>query len=216
MKHNIILMGPPGSGKGTQAKNLAQHLGYFYFGTGDLMREEAKNGTEYGRIFQKIWDQGKGELVPDEIVEKFVEQKFSQIDFNDGVVFDGYPRTLKQAEQLQRKFKEKNQDFVVIDIEVSHQSLIERMATRKVCENCGQIFFQADQNGIKDCNRCHGEIYRRQEDEPAVVQKRLDVYDCQTKPLIDYFARIGKLINIDGELSIGQVEKNILAKLHED
>ena len=213
---NIILMGPPGSGKGTQAKNLAQHLGYFYFGTGDLMREEAKNGTEYGKIFQKVWDKGKGELVSDEIVEKFVEEKFAQIDFAQGVVFDGFPRTLKQAEHLEKKFSEKHEDFIVLDIEVSDENLINRMATRKVCENCGQIFFRADEAGINECDHCGGKLYRRQEDEPEVVQRRLDIYDHQTKPLIDFFTQEGRLITIDGEPPIEQVEQDILTKINEN
>ena len=213
---NIILMGPPGSGKGTQAKNLAEHFGYYYFGTGDMMRQEAKAGTEYGKIFQKVWNNGQGELVPDEIVEKFVEERFAQADFGQGVIFDGFPRTLKQAEHLERKFSEKGEDFVVFDIEVSDKSLVDRMATRKVCDSCGKIFFHADQQNIKTCDKCGGNLYRRQEDEPEVVQKRLDIYEHQTKPLIDFFTQQGKLVTIDGEPPIEQVEKEIMNKIHEN
>lgn len=215
MKKNIILMGPPGSGKGTQAKNLAEHLGFIYFGTGDLMREEAKHGTEYGKIFQAIWDAGQGELVPDEIVEKFVEEKIKKLDFSNGVVFDGFPRTLVQAKLMEKDFREIKQDFVVFDIEVSNESLIHRMATRKVCANCGQIFFNADEFGIASCEKCGGNLFRRQEDEPEVVQKRLDIYEHQTKPLIDFFAAEGKLVTIDGEPSIDQVEQELLEKINE-
>ncbi len=210
---NVILMGPPGSGKGTQAKNLAEHLGVYYFGTGDLMRQEAKNGTEYGKIFQQVWDHGQGELVPDEITEKFVEEKFSQIDFGQGVVFDGYPRTLHQAIQLERKFTEAGEDFIVLDIEVADKSLVDRMATRKVCHECGKIFFHADLQHITDCSKCGGALFKRQEDEPAVVQKRLDVYEHQTKPLIDFFTKQGKLVTIDGEPPIEEVEREILEKI---
>lgn len=215
MKKNIILMGPPGSGKGTQAKNLSEHFGYSYFGTGDLMREEAKSNSEYGKIFQSIWDKGKGELIPDNIVEKFVEEKFADLDFGHGVIFDGFPRTLDQAKHLEKKLAQKNEDFLVFDIEVSTQSLIERMATRKVCTVCKKIFFRADLTGITQCDKCFGTLHRRQEDEPEVVKKRLEIYETQTKPLIDFFASEGKLITIDGEPEIDEVEKEIIKKIND-
>lgn len=215
MTKNIILMGPPGSGKGTQAKNLAEHFGYSYFGTGDLMREEALKGTEHGKIFQRVWDQGQGELVPDDTVADFIDEKFINLDFSHGVVFDGFPRTLHQAKVLERDFRLLRQDFMVIDIEVSNESLIERMASRKVCSDCGKIFFQADQSGLLKCSKCSGKLYRRQEDEPTVVKKRLDIYEHQTKPLIDFFAAEGKLITIDGEPPIEEVEKVITSKINE-
>jgi adenylate kinase len=212
---NIILMGPPGSGKGTQAKNIAEHFGYVYFGTGDLMREEAKKDSYFGKIFKAVWDHGQGELVPDDIVKKFVEEKFAKLDFSQGVVFDGFPRTLAQAEHLEQKFTDMNEDFIVFDIEVSDQTLVDRMATRKVCYDCSKIFFKAGESGIIKCDKCGGELYRRQEDEPSVVQKRLDIYEHQTKPLIDFFTKEGRLITIDGEPSIDQVEKDIMAQIHE-
>lgn len=208
-------MGPPGSGKGTQAKNLAEHFGFTYFGTGDMMRNEAKHSTDFGKIFQAVWDRGQGELVSDDIVEKFVEEKIKNLDFDKGVVFDGFPRTLAQAKLMEKDFTEKNQDFRVFDIEVSNETLVGRMSTRKVCSNCGQIFFNADELGIKLCDKCGGDLYRRQEDEPEVVQRRLDVYEHETKPLIDFFNTEGKLITIDGEPSIDQVEQEIIEKINE-
>ncbi len=208
-------MGPPGSGKGTQAKNLAEHFGLTYFGTGDMMREEAKHGTKFGKIFQAVWDTGQGELIKDEIVQEFLEEKIKSLDFSKGVVFDGFPRTLAQAKLLEKDFKEKKQDFFVFDIEVSHESLINRMATRKICSNCGQIFFNTDELGICCCDKCGGELYRRQEDEPEVVQKRLDIYERETKPLIDFFKEENRLITIDGEPSIDMVENELLEKINE-
>ena len=208
-------MGPPGSGKGTQAKNLAEHFNFLYFGTGDMMREEAKYKTEFGKIFQAVWDHGKGELIPDEVVENFLEEKLNNLDYKTGVVFDGFPRTISQAKMLEGKLKQKNQDFVVFDIEVSNETLIERMATRKVCTECKKIFFRADLSGIKVCDKCNGELHRRQEDEPEVVEKRLDVYEHETKPLIEFFSSEGKLITIDGEPQIDQVEKDIIKKINE-
>jgi len=206
-------MGPPGSGKGTQAKNLAEKFDAFYFGTGDLMREEAKKQTEYGKIFQAVWDKGKGELVPDEIVEKFVGEKFAAIDFGQGVIFDGFPRTLNQAKHLEKVFTQKNEDFIVIDIEVSDESIIQRMAKRRVCADCGKIYI--DDASLNQCVKCGGSLIRRQEDEPEVVQKRLDVYEAQTKPLIDFFNSEGRLITVDGEPSIEVVEQEIERIVHE-
>lgn len=204
---NIILLGPPGSGKGTQAKNLADKYGAFYFGTGDLMRLEAKKGTELGLLFQSVWDKGKGELVPDEIVDKFVMDKFANVDFHQGIIFDGYPRTLHQAELLEKVFTEKNEDFLVIEIDVSDQSIVKRMAKRRVCADCGKIYIE----GLSDnaCVKCGGDLLRRQEDEPEVVKKRLEVYDAQTKPLIDFFSKQNRLIKVDGEPPIEEVEKEI-------
>lgn len=207
MKKNIILMGLPGSGKGTQAKNLAEKFNAFYFGTGDLMREEAKKNTEYGKIFQAVWDKGRGELIPDDIVEKFVAEKFASVDFGQGIVFDGFPRTLKQAQHLEKVFTEKNEDFIVIDIEVSDESIINRMAKRRVCANCGKIFIEG--LSADKCTKCGGDLVRRQEDEPEVVKKRLEVYDAQTKPLIDFFRNEGRLIVVDGEPAIEDVEREI-------
>lgn len=215
MTKNIILMGPPGSGKGTQAKNLAEHFGYSYFGTGDLMREEVRQGSEYGKIFQKVWDHGQGELIPDDTVADFIDEKFINLDFSHGVVFDGFPRTLHQAKVLERDFRLLRQDFIVIDVEVSDKSLVERMANRKVCDGCGKIFFNADQRGINGCSKCDGKLYRRQEDEPEVVKKRLDIYEHQTKPLIDFFKAEGKIITIDGEPPIEDVEKELIKKINE-
>lgn len=207
MKKNIILMGPPGSGKGTQAKKLAEKYKAFYFGTGDLMREEAKNKTEFGKIFQAVWNKGKGELIPDEIVEKFVAVKFESVDFGQGIIFDGFPRTLEQAKHLERIFAEKNEDFIVLDIEVTDESIIKRMSKRRVCAQCGQIYIE----GLTEntCFKCDGELIRRQEDEPNVVKKRLEIYSSQTKPLINFFTAQNRLVTIDGERTIEEVGKEI-------
>lgn len=215
MQKNIILIGPPGSGKGTQAKNLSEHFGYIYFGTGDLMRAEAKADSAYGKIFQAVWDRGAGELIADEIVEEFLKEKIESLDFSKGVVYDGFPRTLHQAKYLENELEQEKQDFIVFDIEVSKESLIQRMASRKVCHECGKIFFKADISGLKVCDHCGGELYRRQEDEPSVVEKRLDVYEHETKPLIDFFTKEGKLQVIDGEKSIDEVEKELKRRINE-
>ena len=209
MHKNVILMGPPGSGKGTQAKNLAEKLGAVYFGTGDLMRLEMKNQTVWGQKFSEVIGRHEGQLVPDDLVENFIKEKFNEVDFGQGIIFDGFPRTIRQAKFLEEFLVQKNEDFIVLDIEVLEESLIERMATRRICEDCGKIFFRPEANGITVCDRCGGKLIRREEDQPEVVKKRLEVYEHETKPLIEYFQAEKKLITVDGEPPIEEVEKEI-------
>ncbi len=210
---NYIILGPPGSGKGTQAKKLAEKLGAFYFGAGDLMREEAKKGTEFGEIFQEVWDQGQGGLVPPQTVKDFVESKLRGMDLKKQIIFDGFPRTLEQAEILDKYFKIEN--LFVINIDVSKKSLIQRATTRRVCEKCGKIFFRADFNGINQCDVCGGNLVQRQEDTEEIVEKRIEVYEQETKPLIGYYKEKNILVNIDGEPPIDAVEKKIWEKVNE-
>lgn len=205
MAKNLIILGPPGSGKGTQAKILAEKFNFLYFGTGELMREEARKGTLLGQKFQAVWDRGQGELVSDDLVEALVSEKLKEIDLNQGVIFDGYPRTLKQAKDLK--------NLIVLNIQVPKDELLERLASRRICEHCGQIFFQAEQNGLKICDQCGGALLQRQEDKPETMLKRIEVYENQTKPLIDYFKNYGTLINIDGRPAIAIVTQEIEEKL---
>jgi len=209
---NYIFLGPPGSGKGTQAKLLAEKISAFYFGTGDLMREEAKIGTEFGKKFQAVWDKGEGALVSDDIIEEFIETKLKGLDINRPVVFDGFPRTLGQAHLLEKYIK--SEDLEVFNIEVSSQSLIERATTRRVCGKCGKIFFRADLSGIKQCDVCGGNLGKRQEDAPEIVKKRIAVYESQTAPLIEYYKTKEILIDIDGEPPIEEVTQEIESKIN--
>lgn len=207
---NYIFLGPPGSGKGTQAKKLAERLKLFYFGTGDLMREEAEKGTDLGKIFKAVWDKGKGQLVDEEIVEKFVESKIQEkAKSEENLVFDGFPRTLKQTKLLEKHIPINKETFKVIDIDVSLESLIERMETRRVCESCDKIFFKPEENGVRNCDVCGGKLIRRQEDEPEVIRERIKVYEEATTPLISYYQEKGILINIDGEPPIEEVTEEI-------
>lgn len=209
MTKYIILLGPPGAGKGTQAKRLAQRLGYFYFGMGDLLRDEAKKATALGQKVQAIWDKGQGELVGEELIEEFIEKKINQIKSQKGIVFDGVPRTLKQAEKIENFIGNINQNLKVINLEANNDLLIKRIQTRKVCPQCGRIFFQPERLGIKKCY-CGGELIQRDEDKADVFQKRLAVYYEQTKPLIDNYQNKGILINIDGNPTIEVVWQKIL------
>lgn len=210
MQRNIIILGPPGSGKGTQAKILAQKLNLIYFGTGDLMRQEAKKETDLGKKFEDIWQRNKAGLIPDELVDELVQRKISELDGKREIIFDGYPRTLAQAEALRENVNLKN--ILVLNIKVSAESLIYRMGTRKVCSACGQIF-PAPPADLKDCPDCGGKLIQRQDDKPEVIRQRISIYEEQTKPLISYFQREGKLIEIDGEPPIAAVEKEIWEKI---
>lgn len=208
---NYIFLGPPASGKGTQAKRLAHRTGLVYFGLGELMRQEAKNKSDVGLVFQKVWDEGAGKLIPEDVVNKFVAGKIKEMDKNIGFVFDGYPRSLGQAEFLHKIF---NGQVIAVNINVSLDTILERSETRRVCSNCGKVFFRLDPS-IKSCDVCGAELIHRQEDKPEVVRKRIEVYNQETKPLIDYYKKENVLIEIDGEPSIDEVEENIWIKINE-
>ena len=211
---DIIILGPPGSGKGTQAKKIAQKLGMFYFGTGDLLREEKQKKTAIGEEFQEILEKKEGGLVPDEFINKFVQEKLNTVDTNKEIVFDGFPRTIQQAEILDAYFKNKNKNYQVLNIQVSTKSIINRMETRRICEKCDKIFFRPDETGIRQCDVCGGDLIQRQEDKPDTIRKRIAVYQQRTEPLIDYYKGKGKLVSIDGNPSIEEVDKNIWEKIN--
>ena len=206
---NYIFLGPPGSGKGTQAEKFSGQKHLFLFGMGNLMREEAEKGTEMGKKFQEVWDLGKGELVPPETTDQFVKKKLEEIGNNTPVLFDGFPRNLGQAHILEKLYNNFFENFKVININVDENNLIQRMETRRVCEVCSKVFFRADLSGIRRCDVCGGKLIRRQEDVPEVIRERIKVYERETKPLIDYYKEKGILINIDGEPPIEKVTEEI-------
>lgn len=202
---NIILLGPPGSGKGTQAKKLAEKLNLFYFGTGDLIREEIKKKTEIGNIFDSFIK--KGELVPDAIINQFIKEKIAKYR-DQPMVFDGFPRTLDQAEIMKEFWPDEK--VVVLNIKVSPESLAKRMEKRRICEKCGKIFIVNDAEKETDCDVCDGKLIRRNDDSPEVLAERIKVYEKQTAPLVDLYTKQGVLIDINGEPPIEEVEKEIL------
>lgn len=205
----IILLGPPGSGKGTQAKRICQAKGLPHISTGDLFRYNINNETELGHKAKAFMNQGK--LVPDDLVLDMLFDRVSQEDCKQGYLLDGFPRTIPQAESFDRSLP-KGTNLVVINLEVSDEVIIKRISGRLSCRYCGNIqnrYFTPPKEEGK-CDRCAGELYHREDDKPEVVKERLAVYNNQTAPLIEYYNTKGLEYTIDGELGSDVVYKKIM------
>lgn len=212
----IIMLGAPGAGKGTQAKKIADRYGIPHISTGDIFRANIKEGTELGRKAKSYMDAGN--LVPDSLTLELVMDRIHQPDCENGYVFDGFPRTIPQAEALEKALKEDGQsiDFA-IDIEVPDEHIVTRMGGRRACTGCGatyhMVFAPPKTEGV--CDRCGGELTIRDDDKPETVQKRLGVYHQQTQPLIDFYQDKGCLVQVDGTKDVEEVFQNIRAILGE-
>lgn len=210
----LILLGAPGAGKGSQAVILAQKLGVPHISTGDMFRENVKNQTELGRIVKEYMD--KGALVPDEITIKIVKDRLSQPDCNNGFILDGFPRTLNQAESLNSVMGEMGIEIDrVINIQVEDDVIIRRLAGRRVCRQCGKTYHVENNppkvEGI--CDECGLQLMQREDDKEETITKRLMNYHLQTKPLIEYYSRRGKLLPVEGDKSIEEISITILKAL---
>lgn len=210
----LLIMGPPGAGKGTQAEVLVKELQITHISTGDMFRAAIKEGTEMGKKAKEYMD--KGELVPDSVVVGMVKERLSQPDCAKGFLLDGFPRTVAQAESLDETLK--TMGIVldgVINIAVPREKLMARLTGRRICRSCGAsyhvIFNQPQVEG--KCNSCGGELYQRSDDNEVAVGNRLDVYEAQTQPLIDYYAKQGLLKNINGDQEIKKVLEDVLASV---
>ena len=205
---NIILLGAPGAGKGTQASKISDGYALPHISTGDIFRENIKNQTPIGMLAKSYID--KGQLVPDEVTCKIVEERISQPDCAKGYMLDGFPRTIAQAEELA---KIANIDLV-INIDVDFSLLLDRLCGRRVCKECGESYHISKLNGETKCLRCGGELYQRKDDNPETVQSRLDVYKAQTEPLIAYYADKGILFNVEGNGTPDDVYAAVSQKLN--
>ncbi|MCX8146903.1 MAG: adenylate kinase [Candidatus Woesearchaeota archaeon] len=204
----IVLIGPQGSGKGTQAKMLQEKFNIPHISTGDIFREAISKGTEIGKKAKAIIESGK--LVPDEITNKIVEERLKQDDCKNGFILDGYPRNLNQAKALDSFSKI---DYV-IEIDVPDKISVKRLSSRRQCKKCGAIYgitLIPKEEGI--CDKCGSELYQRDDDRPDAIKKRLEIYHKETEPILEYYRKKGILIRVDGTGSVENVFKEIKAKL---
>ena len=204
---NIILLGAPGAGKGTQATRISDGYGLPHISTGDIFRENIKNQTEIGLLAKSYID--KGQLVPDEVTCKIVENRIAREDCKAGYMLDGFPRTIVQAEALDKITK----IDLVINIEVDFSLVMDRLCGRRVCKECGESYHVSMLNGATKCARCGGELYQRKDDNPETVQSRLEVYSAQTAPLIQYYTEKGILFNVVSDSTPEAVYEKISKKL---
>lgn len=204
---NIILLGAPGAGKGTQASKIAETYRLPHISTGDIFRENIKQQTPIGLLAKTFID--KGCLVPDDVTCEIVEERIEEADCKDGYMLDGFPRTLAQAEKLD----EMTRIDAVVNISVDLSLLLDRLCGRRVCKDCGESYHISRLNGETKCSRCGGELYQRKDDNPETVRNRLDVYTAQTAPLIEYYEKKGLLLNVDGNASPEEVFESVSKKL---
>ena len=213
---NLILLGAPGAGKGTQAKMIAEKCGIPHISTGDIFRANIKNGTELGAKAKEYMD--KGLLVPDELVCDLVVDRIQQADCEKGYILDGFPRTIPQAEALENALNaiEQKLDYA-IDIDVPDENIINRMSGRRACVGCGatyHVLFNPTKVEGK-CDVCGESLILRDDDKPETVKKRLDVYHTQTQPLIDFYTERKVLVEVDGTQSMDKVFDDIMKILGE-
>ena len=206
---NVIFLGPPGAGKGTQAQRICDALNIPQISTGDILRRAIKNETPTGLAAKSYID--KGQLVPDSVVIDIVRERLVQDDCKNGYLLDGFPRTVAQAEALESFAK----IDAVVDIDVSDEKLVARLSGRRVCLSCGGTYHVSQLNGSMTCAKCGNELIQRADDKAETVLSRLTVYHAQTEPLIDFYKQRGLLKEIDGAQPMDDCYAAILAVLGE-
>jgi len=214
LKRALIFLGPPGAGKGTQAKRIAQRYQVPHLSTGDMLREAVARGTELGKLAKPIMD--RGDLVPDDLVLGMVEERLAQPDCAGGFVFDGFPRTLPQAEMLEAILDRLGFGKpLVIDFHVDEETLFRRVAGRWTCSVGGEIYnvYEAPPKAVGICDRDGGKLIQRADDRPEIVKERLRAYEQQTRPLADYYQRQGVLETVEASKSVEQVSAALTAIL---
>ncbi|HKM28896.1 MAG TPA: adenylate kinase [Anaerovoracaceae bacterium] len=211
-----ILLGPPGAGKGTQAVKIVERYHIPHISTGDIFRENIKNGTPLGKKAQEYMN--KGELVPDDLVIDLATSRLLEDDCKDGFLLDGFPRTVYQAEKLDEFLAQHDMKLTkVIDIEVAPEELMIRLTGRRVCKQCGASFHVVNIPPKKEgvCDFCGGELFQRADDTIETVQNRIDVYNEQTMPLVDYYEKAKNIAHIDGAIGLENVFADIVKALGE-
>jgi adenylate kinase len=208
----LVLLGPPGAGKGTQASAISKRYGIPHISTGDILREAVKQGTELGKYAETFMS--KGELVPDDVVIGIVVERLKQPDAQKGFLLDGFPRTVAQAKALDNALAENGLSMdAVISLEVDEEEVVRRLSSRRVCSDCGAISSASADGGDK-CPVCGGKLYIRTDDEPDAIRTRLLVYKQQTEPLIEYYTAKGIICPIKAEGAIDEVSNRISEALN--
>ena len=206
----VVLLGPPGAGKGTQATGIEERYNIVHISTGDIFRKNVKEGTPLGKQAKAYMD--KGELVPDELVIALVEDRLKQDDCANGYLLDGFPRTVFQAEAMEKLGIDVDK---VVDIQVGRDVLITRATGRRVCKNCGETyhisFRPTKVEGV--CDKCGGEVAHRADDQEETVARRIDVYLNETAPLVDFYEKKGNIVHVNGEQDAAVVQEEIFAAL---
>ena len=208
---NIVLLGPPGAGKGTQAKVLTQKFNVVHISTGDMLRDAVRNGTNVGKLAKTYMD--KGDLVPDNVVIEIVTERITHKDAREGFLLDGFPRTDKQAVDLDHSLAKIDKKVkVVLFFKTSRKTSIERLSGRRVCTACGGNFHVRNmppkRRGV--CDHCGGSLIQRDDDREETVKKRLSVYEQETKSLVKYYKKKGILQEVNGDLEVDSLFKRIL------
>lgn len=212
MMLRLILLGPPGAGKGTQAARICQKYSIPHISTGDIFRKHIKEGTGFGKKAQEYMN--KGELVPDDLVLEIAEARLIEEDCSNGFLLDGFPRTVNQAEQLDKFLNERNLDIdKVLDIDIDKEVLMTRLIGRRVCRSCGATYHVINMPPEKEgvCDVCGGELYQRSDDAAATVENRIEVYIARTMPLVEYYEKLGKIAHIDGDKGLEDVFSDIVS-----
>ncbi len=212
----VIFLGPPGAGKGTQAKLLERELPVCRISTGDILRQAVRDETSLGKQAGEYID--KGELVPDEIMLNLIRDRLQKSDCKAGFVLDGFPRTPAQAKGLDAILKHMGSKLdCVLSMQVPHEMIVQRLAGRRTCERCGALYHMVFNPPRKKnvCDRCHGRVVQREDDREETIEARLRVYEARTAPLIDYYRDRGLLKEIDGVGSVEEINGRILPALEE-
>ena len=214
---NIVLLGAPGAGKGTQALHIAGRFHLAHISSGDLFRQALEQETDLGKRAKSYMEQGL--LVPDEMATEIVMERCDSLESGSGVVLDGFPRNLTQAEALDSALKARSEHIdCVIYIKVPRETLVQRLSGRWVCRNCQATYHAISSPPLREgkCDNCGGGLYQRPDDRPETVEKRLEVYFEETAPLIEYFQGTKRLVEIEGTGSIGEIRDRIFAAVERD
>ena len=210
----LILVGPPGAGKGTQAVALAAHYKIPHISTGDIFRANLKNGTELGKQAQSFMD--RGELVPDSVTNEMVKDRLGNSDVANGFLLDGFPRNTNQAEVLDVILKNKKMPLdAALELSIDNSEIIRRLSGRRTCRNCSATFHKDFEKPKVDgvCDKCNGELYQREDDKEEVITRRLEIYAQQTEPIISYYKKAGILKKMSAIGDVAEITQKVIALL---